>query len=252
MPKYFDPRDFFPHLKEYFPDESVLKIPLDMEALGEEQEKAANPAYWMHMGQLLSNNAASAPWIWYGMMLGTMESMKQATKKSKKIDKRHAEAVKAVRKFTKHVAGGKAVKPPKEVKKAAKKAAKSASKVMEKSMDSGTELAKETIRQTGNIAQESMKTAQGIANALAAPRGGSADDLQMIAGVGPKLEKILNDLGVFHFDQIATWTPKDVGWVDDYLQFSGRIVRDQWLKQAEALANGGREEYLRVFGKEPR
>lgn len=78
------------------------------------------------------------------------------------------------------------------------------------------------------------------------------DDLKMISGVGPKLEKVLNSLGIWTFDQVAKWTPNEIAWVDDYLQFKGRIDRDDWTAQAAALAAGGREEYLRVFGKEPR
>lgn len=81
---------------------------------------------------------------------------------------------------------------------------------------------------------------------------GKADDLKMIAGVGPKLEKTLNKLGFWHFSQIAKWTKKDVAIVDDELSFKGRIGRDDWVKQAKALAKGGRDEYVRVFGKEPR
>ena len=86
---------------------------------------------------------------------------------------------------------------------------------------------------------------------LAKPEG-KADDLKMIAGVGPKLEKTLNKLGFWHFAQIAKWTKKDIAIVDDELSFKGRIERDDWVKQAKALAKGGRDEYVRVFGKEPR
>lgn len=81
---------------------------------------------------------------------------------------------------------------------------------------------------------------------------GQADDLKMISGVGPKLEKTLNDLGFWHFHQLAKWTKKDVAIVDDELSFKGRIERDDWIKQAKALAKGGRDEYVKVFGKEPR
>lgn len=81
---------------------------------------------------------------------------------------------------------------------------------------------------------------------------GKADDLKMIAGVGPKLEKTLNGLGFWHFSQIANWKKSDVAIVDDELSFKGRIERDDWIKQAKALAKGGRDEYVRVFGKEPR
>jgi predicted flap endonuclease-1-like 5' DNA nuclease len=87
---------------------------------------------------------------------------------------------------------------------------------------------------------------------LEAPRGGVADDLQLIAGVGPKIETILHDLGIYHYDQIAAWTEREVEWVDDYLKFSGRIIRENWIAQAAALARGGRDEYVKVFGKEPR
>ena len=65
------------------------------------------------------------------------------------------------------------------------------------------------------------------------------DDLKLISGVGPKLEQVLNGLGVWTFAQIAGWQPEEAAWVDDYLQFSGRIGRDDWISQAGALAKGG-------------
>jgi NADH-quinone oxidoreductase subunit E len=71
---------------------------------------------------------------------------------------------------------------------------------------------------------------------LAAPKDGGADDLKRIAGVGPKLESVLNDLGIYHFDQIAAWTKKETAWVDTYLRFKGRIERDGWIAQAKAFA----------------
>lgn len=65
------------------------------------------------------------------------------------------------------------------------------------------------------------------------------DDLKLISGVGPKLEQVLNGLGIWTFAQIADWKPEEAAWVDDYLQFSGRIGRDNWISQAGALAKGG-------------
>jgi len=62
------------------------------------------------------------------------------------------------------------------------------------------------------------------------------DDLKLISGVGPKLEQVLNGLGVWTFAQIGGWTAEEIAWVDDYLAFSGRIERDGWLKQAATLA----------------
>jgi NADH-quinone oxidoreductase subunit E len=78
------------------------------------------------------------------------------------------------------------------------------------------------------------------------------DDLRLISGVGPKIEGILHSLGVYTFAQIASWKKGEREWVDSYLNFRGRIDRDEWVKQAETLARGGVAEYVRVFGKEPR
>jgi NADH-quinone oxidoreductase subunit E len=74
---------------------------------------------------------------------------------------------------------------------------------------------------------------------LSTARGGKPDDLKKIKGVGPKLEGILNDLGVYHFDQIAAWTEAEIAWVDDRLKFKGRIERDGWIDQAKAFAEEG-------------
>ena len=74
---------------------------------------------------------------------------------------------------------------------------------------------------------------------LKAPRDGGADDLKLISGVGPKLEGVLNDLGFWHFDQIAKWTKEEIAWVDSRLKFKGRIERDDWIGQAKKLADKG-------------
>ncbi|MFS4582711.1 NADH-quinone oxidoreductase subunit E [Phaeobacter sp. C3_T13_0] len=80
---------------------------------------------------------------------------------------------------------------------------------------------------------------------LTAARGGKADDLKMLKGVGPKLEQTLNDLGFFHFDQIAVWTDEQVAWVDSRLKFKGRIVRDGWIEQARKLAAGEETDFAK-------
>ena len=78
------------------------------------------------------------------------------------------------------------------------------------------------------------------------------DDLKMISGVGPKIEGILHSLGIYTFAQVASWKKAEREWVDGYLKFKGRIEREDWLKQAKALAKGGEAEYVKVFGKKPR
>ena len=82
-------------------------------------------------------------------------------------------------------------------------------------------------------------------------RPSALDDLKLISGVGPKIEGILHSLGIYTFAQVASWKKAEREWVDGYLNFKGRIERDDWVKQAKALAKGGVAEYIRVFGKKP-
>ena len=80
--------------------------------------------------------------------------------------------------------------------------------------------------------------------ALSGARNGGADDLKMIEGVGPKLEIMLNELGFYHFDQIAGWSAAEVAWVNDNLTgFKGRVSRDNWVEQARKLASGQETEF---------
>ncbi|MDH3270021.1 MAG: hypothetical protein OEN56_01735 [Gemmatimonadota bacterium] len=66
---------------------------------------------------------------------------------------------------------------------------------------------------------------------------GKPDDLNQISGVGPKLEKMLNDIGVYYFFQVQDWKDSDVKRIDDMLQaFKGRIARDGWVRQARSLS----------------
>ena len=74
------------------------------------------------------------------------------------------------------------------------------------------------------------------ANLLTEARGGQPDDLKKISGVGPKLEGLLHENGVFHFDQVAAWTAEEIAYMDDKLSFKGRIERDNWIEQAAKLA----------------
>ena len=85
-------------------------------------------------------------------------------------------------------------------------------------------------------APEAAPVAESAPELLDAAREGGADDLKRISGVGPKLEGVLNDLGFYHFDQIAAWGPAEIAWVDARLKFKGRIERDNWVAQASELA----------------
>lgn len=81
---------------------------------------------------------------------------------------------------------------------------------------------------------------------------GAADNLKLISGVGPVIEAKLNALGVTRYDQIAKFGAEDLTRLDTALNFRGRVSRDNWVGQAEALARGGIEEHRRLFGKDPR
>src|ERR1022692_3056386 len=74
---------------------------------------------------------------------------------------------------------------------------------------------------------------------------GEPDDLKLIVGIGPVLERMLHNLGVTTFRQIARWSERDSAEFDARLpEFTGRIVRDQWVTQA-------RELHLAKFGELP-
>jgi predicted flap endonuclease-1-like 5' DNA nuclease len=67
---------------------------------------------------------------------------------------------------------------------------------------------------------------------LAGPRGGTADDLTRIKGIGPKSVEKLHALGVFHFDQIAAWNIDNARWIGAALSAPGRVERGKWIQQA--------------------
>ncbi|HHD78899.1 MAG TPA: hypothetical protein ENK90_03435 [Epsilonproteobacteria bacterium] len=78
---------------------------------------------------------------------------------------------------------------------------------------------------------------------LTAPRNGQKDNLTRIKGVGVKIEQSLNDIGIYHFDQIAAWDAENITWADSTLGFPGRAEREQWVSQAKALAEGKETEF---------
>jgi len=87
--------------------------------------------------------------------------------------------------------------------------------------------------------------------ALSGPRDSGADDLKLIKGVGPKLQGALNAIGIYHYDQIAGWSDDHVAWADQNLVgFKGRVSRDNWVQQAQALASGGQTAFSRKAKKD--
>jgi small subunit ribosomal protein S2 len=70
---------------------------------------------------------------------------------------------------------------------------------------------------------------------LVGPRG-APDDLKHLHGLGPEIEKKMNDAGIFHFWQIAAMSPEDTTTLDHELKLSGRIEREHWIEQAKSLS----------------
>ena len=62
------------------------------------------------------------------------------------------------------------------------------------------------------------------------------DDLKLIVGIGPVLERMLHQMGVSTYRQIARWSERDIDEFDARLpEFPGRIRRDAWVTQAREL-----------------
>ncbi|MBN8995819.1 MAG: hypothetical protein J0H94_11385 [Rhizobiales bacterium] len=80
---------------------------------------------------------------------------------------------------------------------------------------------------------------------LSQPRNGVSDNLQRIRGIGRRNEQLLHSLGIYHFGQIAAWTPAEARWVAAFLSFPERIERDDWVGQATILASGGDTGYVK-------
>lgn len=115
-------------------------------------------------------------------------------------------------------------------------AAPAAVKAAEKPATAKAPAAKSPAKQATPSKAAAGKTDARPALMQDAPEGGQADDLKKITGVGPKLEQTLNDLGIWHYEQVAKLKKKDIAWVDERLRFKGRIERDDWVGQAKALA----------------
>lgn len=69
---------------------------------------------------------------------------------------------------------------------------------------------------------------------VVAPAARQPDDLKLINGIGPALEKKLNACGVFSFRDLATLDKADVARIETAIKFAGRIHREDWIGQAKA------------------
>ncbi len=67
---------------------------------------------------------------------------------------------------------------------------------------------------------------------------GTADDIELISGIGPGIAKKLHDIGIFHFWQVAALSQEDIDAVEHEVGFKGRALRDHWKDQAVELMEG--------------
>ncbi len=70
---------------------------------------------------------------------------------------------------------------------------------------------------------------------LETPKG-AADDLTLVSGITADTQRTLNSLGIYHFWQVAGWSPEHVAWLSSRVDGPGRIARENWMAQAAKLA----------------
>lgn len=70
------------------------------------------------------------------------------------------------------------------------------------------------------------------------PKPTGKDNLKKIKGIDNAIETDLNSLGIYHFDQIASWSNKNCDWVEAFLLQPGCAKQNQWVEQAKILKSG--------------
>lgn len=61
------------------------------------------------------------------------------------------------------------------------------------------------------------------------------DQLSLLKGIGTVLEGKLNQLGIYHFEQIASWNLEEQAWIGTQILFPKKVEREEWVKQAKEL-----------------
>lgn len=176
------------------------------------------------------------------------DAVKQTEKASKAVEKTVAESVKTAtktvdasskvarkaEKSVKEAVASSSAAIEKAVKAASTASVRSAEPVSAKSMQKAANATLETV---AKVQTDAVKVAEAMMVAPASmAKPVSPDDLKTIAGIGPKVEEVLNKLGVWSFAQMAAWSDKEIAWVEDHLQLKGRIGRDDWIGQAAGFA----------------
>lgn len=78
---------------------------------------------------------------------------------------------------------------------------------------------------------------------LSFPKSSGKDNLKKIKGINSKIETELNNLGIYHFEQIAKWSNKNCDWIESFLDIPGCAKNNQWIEQAKILQCGNETIY---------
>jgi len=147
---------------------------------------------------------------------------------------------------TKKAAAPKAAAPKAAAKPVAQKAK------AEKAPKAKAEKVKKAKAESAPKAKAEKAKAQPAPKAKAAkpaPVSSIPQNLELIKGLGPKVNTLLKGLGVTSFAQVASWTAADVSEIDAQLgAFAGRITRDNWIDQAQLLAAGDVTGFEQKYG----
>ena len=109
--------------------------------------------------------------------------------------------------------------------------------------------AKAKIAASPKAAPKPKVAAKAKAAPKAAPKTVIPDNLELLKGVGPKLNTLLKSLGVTSFEQVANWSAPDITEIDAKLgTFAGRIGRDNWVDQAKLLVSGDIAGFEKKYG----
>ncbi len=78
---------------------------------------------------------------------------------------------------------------------------------------------------------------------LSSPKPSGQDNLKKIKGINSKIESDLNNLGIYHFEQIASWSNRNTDWIEEFLLLPGCAKNNQWTDQAKILQSGNQTIY---------
>jgi predicted flap endonuclease-1-like 5' DNA nuclease len=109
--------------------------------------------------------------------------------------------------------------------------------------------AKPTAKAAPKPAAKPLAKPAAKPKASAKPKVSIPDNLELLKGVGPKLNNLLKSLGVSSFEQVANWKASDIREIDAKLgNFAGRISRDNWVDQAKLLLKGDVKNFEKKYG----